>query len=247
MNRKGNLNPNNSQPIRLKNLVGLCKVWGLVRKVYPSFLHQDSSFQKWDEACVEAIPKVEQAKSVPRLRTILNELFLTLQDGNTKCLDSRELKRQRSLPIQRNGPKVSWKLQGKVAIIMANDHESFHQPSFRDQHIKSFTRCFQEATNSQCRTILFDLRLIQGNYVNTVGGNCASANPSSPFKVILESAFKTILPKRVRLPAFRQTVSHGLPPSRKTGTNVFQSGMMVSQGGVLHPSGVRTFSNPFFT
>ena len=67
---------------RVERLVGLAKVWGAVKYFHPYLAYREID---WDKALVEAIPKVQTAKTPREYQTALNQMLAALGDPSTRA------------------------------------------------------------------------------------------------------------------------------------------------------------------
>lgn len=67
---------------RVARLVGLAKVWGTVKYFHPFLAYRDID---WDKALVEAIPKVNAAKSAQEYEAAINQMLAVLNDKSTRA------------------------------------------------------------------------------------------------------------------------------------------------------------------
>jgi C-terminal processing protease CtpA/Prc len=68
--------------IRVERLVGLAKVWGAVKFFHPYLAYREID---WDKALVEAIPKVNAAKTPQEYEAAVNSMLAALGDKNTRA------------------------------------------------------------------------------------------------------------------------------------------------------------------
>lgn len=67
---------------RVTRLVGLAKVWGKVKYFHPYLAYRDID---WDKALVEAIPKVNTAKTPADYQSAVNQMLAVLNDNSTRA------------------------------------------------------------------------------------------------------------------------------------------------------------------
>ena len=67
---------------RVARLVGLAKVWGTVKYFHPYLAYRDID---WDKALVEAIPKVNAAKTSGDYQAAVNQMLSVLNDKSTRA------------------------------------------------------------------------------------------------------------------------------------------------------------------
>ena len=76
-----------AEEARVARLVGLAKVWGAVKYFHPSLAYREID---WDKALVEAIPKVQAAKTPQEYRAALNQMLAALGDESTRASNETE-------------------------------------------------------------------------------------------------------------------------------------------------------------
>ena len=70
-----------AQELRIERLAALAKVWGTVKYFHPYLAYRDID---WDKALVEAIPRVNAAKSAQDYQAAMNQMFAALNDTSTR-------------------------------------------------------------------------------------------------------------------------------------------------------------------
>src|SRR5829696_3211792 len=71
-----------AEDARITRLVGLAKVWGTVKFFHPFLAYRDID---WDKALVEAIPRVNAAKTPQEYQAALNQMLAALNDNSTRA------------------------------------------------------------------------------------------------------------------------------------------------------------------
>ncbi len=67
---------------RMARLIGLAKVWGMVKYFHPFLAYRDID---WDKALIETIPRVNAAKTPQEYQTALNQMLAVLNDKSTRA------------------------------------------------------------------------------------------------------------------------------------------------------------------
>src|SRR5678815_5104991 len=67
---------------RIARLAGLGKVWGTVKYFHPYLAYRDVD---WDKALIEAIPKVNAAKTPADYQNAINQMLAVLNDKSTRA------------------------------------------------------------------------------------------------------------------------------------------------------------------
>ena len=75
--------------MRVERLVGLAKVWGVVKYFHPVLAYREID---WDKALVDAIPLVNTAKNPRDYQTALNHMLSVLDDKSTRSRLKHRLK-----------------------------------------------------------------------------------------------------------------------------------------------------------
>jgi C-terminal processing protease CtpA/Prc len=68
--------------VRVERLVALAKVWGAVKYFHPYLAYREID---WDKALVEAIPRVNAAKTAQDYQAALNQMLAVLNDKSTRA------------------------------------------------------------------------------------------------------------------------------------------------------------------
>jgi C-terminal processing protease CtpA/Prc len=71
-----------AEDARIARLVGLAKVWGTVKYFHPFLAYRDID---WDKALVEAIPRVNSAKTSQDYEAAINQMLAVLNDKSTRA------------------------------------------------------------------------------------------------------------------------------------------------------------------
>jgi len=76
---------------RINRLIGLARVWGTVKYFHPYLAYRAID---WDKALVEAIPRVNTAKTPEEYRAAVNQMLAVLNDKSTRAEIESEPKKQ---------------------------------------------------------------------------------------------------------------------------------------------------------
>src|SRR6185503_97191 len=71
-----------AEELRIERLVGLAKVWGVVKYFHPFLAYREID---WDKALVEAIPRVNAAKNARDYQAALDQMLTVLNDKCTRA------------------------------------------------------------------------------------------------------------------------------------------------------------------
>ncbi len=78
-----------AEEVRIERLIGLAKVWGTVKYFHPYLAYRDID---WDKALIEAIPKVNAAKTPQEFQSALNQMLAVVNDKSTRAEIGTEIK-----------------------------------------------------------------------------------------------------------------------------------------------------------
>ena len=71
-----------AEELRIERLVGLARVWGVVKYFHPYLAYRDVD---WDKALIEAIPRVNAAKTAKEYASALDQMLAMLNDQSTRA------------------------------------------------------------------------------------------------------------------------------------------------------------------
>ena len=71
-----------AEELRIERLVGLARVWGVVKYFHPYLAYREID---WDKALVDAIPRVNVAKTAKEYQAALDQMFAVLNDKSTRA------------------------------------------------------------------------------------------------------------------------------------------------------------------
>jgi C-terminal processing protease CtpA/Prc len=71
-----------AEAARIERLVGLARVWGTVKYFHPFLAYREID---WDKALVEAIPRVNAAKTAQEYQAAVNQMLAVLNDKSTRA------------------------------------------------------------------------------------------------------------------------------------------------------------------
>lgn len=97
---------------RVARLVGLAKVWGTVKYFHPFLAYREID---WDKALIEAIPKVNAAKSAQEYEAALNQMLAVLNDAPTRAEIEPEIKDVTATTASMDAKHV--RTENKVLVI----------------------------------------------------------------------------------------------------------------------------------
>jgi C-terminal processing protease CtpA/Prc len=196
------------QDIRVDRLVGLAKVWGAVKFFHPYLAYREID---WDKALVEAIPKVNAAKTPQDYEAAVNSMLAALGDKNTRARIAVETSKtvsntaavENKEPIRvQNGVLTIDAVTVARTVAGANNLE----------------REFLAKTNQaipQAKAILIDLR-------------SAGADDAILFELdyYLRSILPAMLDKNIPLASSRYRIHNGYAPQTGVTSGGYYSGLI---------------------
>lgn len=76
-----------AEELRIERLVGLAKVWGVVKYFHPYLAYREID---WDKALVEVIPRVNAAKNAREYQAAVDQMLAVLNDKSTRAVVETE-------------------------------------------------------------------------------------------------------------------------------------------------------------
>ncbi len=73
---------NSQEDVRIARLAGVARVWGTVKYFHPYLAYREID---WDKALVEAIPKINAARTPADYQNAINEMLAVLNDKSTRA------------------------------------------------------------------------------------------------------------------------------------------------------------------
>jgi C-terminal processing protease CtpA/Prc len=206
-----------TDPKQLERLVGLCKVWGLMKFTHPFLTHRDID---WDAALTQTIPKVQSARSSEEYRQAIKFLLSFVNDPVTRVVASSD--QQGELPQPASEPKSQpYVEQGKdgLAVIVANDYKAM------DDHaaiLEEFRATFKEAAKS--KGVVIDLRNVSSEESFVIG-------------IAFFQALPLLLADDVSLPSSRFLMHHGYSSQTEPSYTYFST-LATRDGGSFRAEGI---------
>ncbi len=205
-----------SDKLKIERLTALCKLWGEVRYFHPALAYRSDI--DWDATLIQAIPKVNNAKTSDEYRTALQSMLDVLNDPLTQIshTDSTE-------PQSNDGKNQTFDYrltEDGVMIIAAGNYFEFY-----DQLIQQKLRELSGEI-SKAKAIVFDLRAAQpgGDY-----GNGALAFGFSQIeRMILSSALET--------PGERSRLYRGFENDSFAASGQYKTGFYTQNGKRITPA-----------
>lgn len=214
-----------SQPLpapAVERLAGLAKLWGKIKYFHPYLAYRPID---WDQALLEAIPKVEAAVTVEDYRLALESLLAPLGDPATrvKLTDEPRSGEEPAAPATAPAakPSVEW-LPGNVARIDARNYAALIATEQWQGGV--FTEAMTEA--SKASGVILDLRGAPG-----AGGYLAGYF----LPEVLAADLAAWLTEDLLLPTRRSRMHTGYA-TQGGGSSEYASGFVVRDYPVLTPA-----------
>jgi C-terminal processing protease CtpA/Prc len=201
---------------QVERLVGLCKVWGLVKFTHPYLAYRNID---WDGALAQTIPKVESARSSEEYRQAIEMLLSMVKDPVTRVVAGSGQKDElpQSAMESRPQPYVEQMKDG-LAVIVANDYKSM------DNHaaiLEEFRATFKEAAKS--KGVVIDLRNLSSEGSFSIG-------------IAFFQALPLLLADDVILPSSRFLMHHGYSSQTEPSYTYFST-LATRDGGSFRAEG----------
>src|SRR5262245_8010880 len=162
--------------VRIGRLAALGKLWGAIKFFHPYLAYKDID---WDEALVQTIPKVNEAKSADEYRAAVAHMLSVLNDPNTRVIGKPSAAAARAPKGQAVAqPYLRW-TEDNVAVIVATDYEQFVGSQ---EKAVVFRKLFAEV--GKARGIVFDLRRASGE--NMTSSYWFASNFSQSLPLLLD-------------------------------------------------------------
>jgi C-terminal processing protease CtpA/Prc len=175
---------------RVERLAALGRLWGAIKFFHPYIAYKNID---WDEALVQTIPKVNEAKSADEYRAAIAHLLSFLDDPNTRVVNRANATPSKASVGAAVQPHWRW-TEDNIAILVAPDYDQFL--GSQDETIRKLL-----AETSKARGIIFDLR--------------RSGSGTRPAGLTFNSNFWAALPflidKDLTLPGTRYRMYSGYP------------------------------------
>jgi C-terminal processing protease CtpA/Prc len=101
-----------AEDARIARLAGLAKVWGTVKYFHPFLAYRDID---WDKALVEAIPRVNNAKTPQDYQSAINQMLAVLNDKSTHADIEAQTNTKPAAPI---APDISKLVRTENGILI---------------------------------------------------------------------------------------------------------------------------------
>ena len=206
--------------IETARLVGLCRVWGVVKYFHPALAYQPVD---WDLALVQAIPKVRAAKTSADYADAVDAMLAVLHDPNTHVVRSPAAGPVPVAAATPSGKQPSVKtLPDGIAVITLTDYSQFSDYSA----IGAVAQALQSAKTA--KALVFDLR--------RQGGAAANGDMDQSSFVLsqaLITALPSVLVHDLALPVSRYRMHLGYTPADGDDHGGYYSALVTPQGAFL--------------
>ncbi|HEU4871208.1 MAG TPA: S41 family peptidase [Pyrinomonadaceae bacterium] len=193
---------------RVARLVGLAKVWGTVKYFHPYLAYRDID---WDKALIEAIPKVNAARTPADYQAAVNQMLAVLNDKSTRA------------EIQMNPPTsapktTEAKLVRKENGVLVIEATQIAQAIAKDiTALNSFTTNINQSLSGSSNVII-DAR----------GTSKLSEIEAYHFENLLRQILTGMLDTTVTLGSTRYRMHNGYATQTGTGANFYYSALVNS-------------------
>jgi C-terminal processing protease CtpA/Prc len=199
-----------AEKARIERLVGLAKLWGAVKYFhpYPAYRAID-----WDRALIDAIPRVNAAKTPQEYEAAVNSMLAALGDKSTRAQIRREeSKTENQTPANQNAQPV--RLENETLMIDALAVAEIFQ---RDNNrLAEFVNKSNELL-PQAKSVVIDLRR----------AGAVGEEASGYFLTIyLRSLLPSMLDREVALGSLRYRMHNGYPPQVGATSGGYYSALM---------------------
>jgi C-terminal processing protease CtpA/Prc len=211
---------------RIERLAALGKLWGAIKFFHPYLAYKDID---WDEALVQTIPKVNEAKSADEYRAAVAHMLSVLKDPNTRVIGKPSAAPARAPKGQAVAqPYLRW-TEDNIAVIVATDYEQFVGSQ---EKAEVFRKLFAEV--GKARGIVFDLRRASGE--NMTSSYWFASNFSQSLPLLLD--------EDLALPAMRHRSYSGYPTQSGQTSGGYYAGFVNADGGVITARGAKGSRKP---
>ena len=199
---------------RIARLVGLAKVWGTVKYFHPYLAYRDID---WDKALIDAIPKVNAAKTGQDYQAALNQMLAVLNDKSTRAEIDNDTK-----PVATT-PADSTKLVRIESGVLVIEATRIAQAIAKDI----------SALNSSIASVNQLLPTASGIVVDV--RNATKANELEAFHVdnFLRQSLTGMLDADVVLATTRYRIHNGYATQTANGANFYYSGLINSSPKIM--------------
>ncbi|HEX6046146.1 MAG TPA: S41 family peptidase [Pyrinomonadaceae bacterium] len=196
--------------LRIARLAGLARVWGTVKYFHPYLAYRDVD---WDKALVEAIPRINGARSAQDYEAALNQMLAVLNDKSTRADIENEAKTTNTQTPPDNARLV--RMENGVLIIEA-------------AHIAQAIAKDISALNAFAGKVNEQLPASKGIIIDARSESMAAEIEAYHIDNFLRQTLTSILDSDVVLSAARYRLHNGYAPQSSGGANFYYSALLNS-------------------
>ena len=215
---------------RIERLSGLAKVWGAVKYFHPCPAYREID---WDKALIDAIPKVNAAKSPTEYAAAVNVMLAALHDKQTQATIDKTVGKT----AIKNEGKTS--TNGKEPLRLENGvlyYDALDAAKLSAQNVqksREFAGKFF-ALFPKARVVVIDSRI--GDEIN--------GQTLFVLDYVMREILPAILDKKVTLGTIRYRVHNGYPPQTGATSGGYYSGLMTDTPDTFGDNGKKPFKTP---
>jgi C-terminal processing protease CtpA/Prc len=203
--------------IRVERLVDLAKAWGTVKFFHPFLAYREID---WDKALIEAIPKVNAAKTPQEYETAVNSMLAALGDKNTWAQITSE--------TPKNVANQAVTIENKDSILLQNGVLTIDGYAVAKALVAANNRLseFVIKTNlniPQAKAILIDLR----------SGEQYDEDIAYFLNTYIQAVLPAMLDKNVSTSSLRYRIHNGYAPQTGSTSGGYYSGLITDSPQTL--------------
>jgi C-terminal processing protease CtpA/Prc len=199
-----------AEKARIERLVGLAKIWGTVKYFHPYPAYREID---WDKALIDAIPRVNAAKTSQEYEAAVNSMLAVLGDKSTRAkIGGKDSKTENRTPAAKTEEPI--RLENEVLMIDAvTVADIFRQENNR---LGEFLKRSNELL-PQTKAVLIDLRR---------AGAVDEAVSGYFLDMFLRSLLPALLDRDVSLGSLRYRIHNGYTPQSGSTSGGYYSALM---------------------
>ena len=211
--------PASGEDARVARLAGLAKAWGAVKFFHPYLAYRDID---WDKALIDALPKVNAAKTPQEYEAALNQMLAVLNDKSTRASIEVEKKPEATSQPAAADAQVAKHVRtengvvvieaAQIATVVAKDRTALSRV------LTSVNEALPKATG-----IVIDAR--SSSKIGEID--------SFYFDVFMRQALPAILDSNLVLGSSRYRMHNGYPTQTGSGASFYSSSFVTSAPNVI--------------
>lgn len=194
---------------RIVRLAGLAKVWGTVKYFHPVLAYREID---WDKALIEALPKVNAAKTPQDYQAALNQMLATLNDKSTRAEIVTDAKPSAAAPVAKLQP-----VRMENGVLMIDAAQIVQKVSQDISALNGITANITQSLRT-AKTVIIDAR----------GNRKATELEVYHFDNFLRQTLSTMLDQTIVLGATRYRMHNGYATQTGGGANFYYSALVTS-------------------